>query len=307
MSRDFTTTGLLRQTKRRGFLSNGAGLTNGSMLEAISEQLRTAIPAFLKDLREEYIIAKLSIPVTSATVPAPARAVGAALRTVKWVSNDGTEVQLPRIEPERRQDYALTDSCPQVYYFEGNNLILVPAVSSGTVVLAYQQRPGELVLPSECGKVLSKNANNFTVTVEARPSGWTADSVYDFVSARNADNFKAYALDVNGPDFDGDFLFTGNVGTFSDLPSWFDSINVGDYICLAEETCIPQLPMEVHDLLAQQSAWQLASDTGSTRLPAIEKALTALKEQLTTLLSPRSDGSPRVIVNRSRIGRYGGW
>lgn len=297
MAADFTTTGLLRQTKRRGFLSNGAGLTNAAMLEVLSEQLRTYIPAFLKGIREEYIIARLSISVTAATVPAPARAVGAALRTVKWVSNDGTEVQLPRIEPERRQDYALTDSCPQAYMFQGNNLILVPAVTSGTLVLAYQQRPGQLVLPSEGGTIAGINTGTKTLTFASLPSSFTTAKLYDLVSSTG--NFIALALDQA-------------VGTVTPTTMIFSvalpaGLAVGDYVCLAEETCVPQLPREVHDLLAQSAAYQLTADTGSTRLSAIKDALKEVKDQVTTLLTPRSDGSPRVIVNRSRIGRYGGW
>ncbi len=432
MSADYTTTGLIRNAKRRGFIPTGSGLTTSELLEVLSEQLRNYIPAFLKGLREEYLVASLNIAVTSATVPAPQRAVGAAFRTIGWVRGDGTVDPLSRIEPERRRDYPLTASEPAGYMFQGNNLLLVPGVTSGTVVVTYQQRPGQLVLPTDCAKVtaitegftgviteasaralpydggsgplnsatsivgdnsgatgtravtgLSESAGtmfltsvtgafdaveqliggdwdgdstatdfpaifvaapatgfevgrivvgdtseavgtisvryvdpggvfvalgltsvagtfqaepvtiNALVTVEAKPADFLDATLYDFVS--HVPNFEATALDASG------LSWASLVATMS--PALAALLAVGDYLCAAEETCIPQIPLEIHDLLAQAGACQVASDTGSTRLGAIRDALKELRDQLTIILSPRNDGSSRPIVNRSNLGR----
>lgn len=303
MAADFTTVGLVKNTKRRGFIPTGSGLDTSDLLNVLSEQLRNYIPAFLKGLREEYLIASLAIPVTSATVAAPQRAVGAALRTVKWTGNDGTKRQLPRIEPERRQDYALTDNCPAAYMFEGNNLILVPAVASGTLVLAYQQRPGQLVLPSDCGAITAIDTGTRTLSFASLPKSFVDSLLYDFIPGNlgnrpsTGNNFAAVALDAAVNSVTRSPFSMVLAAT---IPS---GLRVGDYVCISEETCIPQLPIEIHDLLAQVAAYQVASDTGSTRLVSIQDALTKLEKQLTTILSPRNDGSARVIVNRSGIGR----
>jgi len=299
MAADYLTSALIENLKERGAIAAGSGLNDSKLLGALTKQLRNYIPAFLKGLREEYLIATLSIAVTSATVPAPARAVGAALRTVKWTGTDGAIRQLPRIEPERRADYALTDSQPQAYYFQGNNLILVPAVASGTLVLAYQQRGGKLVLPTACGLIagIATNGSTTTLTFDSLPNSFTSGSLYDLVSS--AGNFTALALDLSVNSKDATTIVyngTPQVG-----------LAIGDYVCLAGETCIAQIPIELHDLLAQATAYQLASSTGSARVGAIAQALKELREQLTIILSPRSDGSARPIVNRSSLGRWGGW
>lgn len=300
MAEDFSTSALLDQTKTRGFIPVGSGLSSVDLLAVLTQQLRNYIPAFLKDLREEYLIAKLSIVVTGATIPVPARAVGSALRTVKWTCSDGSLRQLPRTEPERIDDYASTSNEPQAYYFEGGNLILVPAVTSGTVQVAYQQRPGKLVLPSSCCRVSVVGGS--TVTVEARPNAFasTAAAAVDVVSG--SPNFEAYALNVSGANWTTP---TSLVLTLT--AAQLAKAAVGDYVCLATETCIPQLPPELHDLLAQAAAAQIAADTGSKRKGAIDDALTKLEKQLRTTLSPRTDGSTRAIVNRSSIGRRGWW
>ncbi len=302
MSVDYTTTGLVASIKRRGFLPAGSGLSTNDILQYATEELRNYIPAFLKSIREEYIIATVSLTVTGATVNMPQRAVGAALRTVKWAQSAAdVPRQLARIEPERRADYPPTDSSPQGYMFQGNTLILVPAVTSGTLTLAYQQRPGQLVLPTACAKVIEVTPS--TVTVESRPNNFeqsSADSPYDFVGGNP--NFVAYAIDV---DSDSDFSWQGAApGVVADVNSTLAAlISVGDYICLAGETCIPQVPYEVHDLLAQAAASKIAEATGSSRKDSIAKGLSDLRAQLTTILTPRSDGSSRPIISKSRIGR----
>jgi hypothetical protein len=290
---DYTTTGLLANMKRRGFTPAGSGLTTDDFLQVLSEQLRSYIPAFLKGLREEFIIAQLSVTVTSPTVPIPPRACGAALRSIGWQYADGRVRPLDRIEPERRGDWALTGSEPQGFIFQGNNCILLPAVSSGTLVVSYQQRPGELVLPTDCAVVTTINST-VIVTVASMPASWGSGTLLDLVGAEP--NFKLKAMDVPV-----NFVSGGTTISFSDtLPT---DLAEGDFICAATETCVPQLPMECFDLLAQAAAFQIATSTGSDRMKSIGLSLERLEKQLASVLSPRADGSPRVIVNRSGIGR----
>lgn len=303
MSLDPTTTGLLKNMKRRAFLPAGSGLTTADLLEVLSEQLRNYIPAFLKGLREEYLIASVSLTVTGPTVPAPARACGAAFRGIEWTCADRSLRPLDRIEPERRAAYALTDSQPVGYMFKGNDIILVPAVTSGVVVLSYQQRPGQLVLPSSCGliTVADVDAQGGQFTVSSKPTTFTdSPTPYDFVSASG--NFIAYGIDFTGAGGQ-DLTWSGNDAILAGGPAFWAQIAVGDYLCLAGETCIPQLPSEVHDLLAQAAAYQVASDTGSSRLGAIKDALKELREQVTVILAPRNSGSSRPIVSKSGLGR----
>ncbi len=239
-------------------------------------------------------VATVSLAVTSAPIPAPARAVGAAFRTVSWVCADGSLRQLPRIEPERRNGYALTAGEPQGYMFRGNDILLVPTVSAGTVVLAYQQRPGQLVLTSDCAR-LTVNEDVTSWNVNAIPPGIVVGSIIDIVSG--SPNFTLKAMDLVVTVAAGGVIGTDPVLLPTDLAA-------GDYICLAGETCIPQLPLELHDLLAQAGAYQIASDTGSARIGTIKDSLKELREQLSVILAPRSDGSSRPIISTSNLGRW---
>ncbi len=294
MAADYTTVGLINETKARGFIPVGSGLTSSDLLQVLTGQLRNYIPAFLKSIREEYLIAELSIAVTAATVPIPARACGVALRTIGWTCTDGTVRPLDRIEPERRGDYGATAAEPSGYMFQGNNVILLPAVTSGTLVVSYQQRPGQLVLPTDCAEITGLE-DGTTFDVDSNPSGLAVGALVDIVGG--APNFKLKAMDLTVLTND-----SGHLEINANVPSdWA----VGDFVCVATETCVPQIPLECFDLLAQAAALEIAQATGSTRLEAIRTALKDLREQVMMILSPRADGSARPIISRSRLGRRG--
>lgn len=301
MSADYTSTGLIANVKRRGFIPAGSGLSAADILQVLTEQLRNYIPAFLKRIREEYIIAELRIAVTGATVPVPARAVGAALRSVDWLGPwDTVPRPLTRIEPERRNAYAATETSGNAagYVIQGNDLILVPAVTSGTLVLKYQQRPGQLVTVNECAQITAINTGTRTLTFASVPASFTTSMVYDVVPA--TPNFVARSLDIAVSS-----VTTTTVVLSAAVPSTFV---VGDYVCLAGETPVPQVPLEVHDLLAQAAASKIANSMGSTRKDAIKEALKDLREEITVLLTPRSDSNARYVINRNGVGfRRGVW
>ncbi len=297
MAIDNTTTSLVASIKRRGFIPAGSGLSTADILAYASDELQNYIPAFLKSIREEFIVASLDLSVTSGTVAAPARAVGAALRTIGWVQADGRTRFLTRVEPENAGGFAGQTGEPAGYMFQGNNVILLPTPSSGTLRITYQQRPGVLVLPEDCGLITAFDAGAGEATLDPVHSEWTTDMEFDVVSG--SANFQALGLDVQAAQADQ------NPFQFGDVPV---GTRVGDYVCLAGETCIPQLPTEVHALLAQSAALAIANATGSARLAAIQKKFDDTEKHLTMILSPRSDGSARPIVSNSRIGRWNmGW
>ncbi len=207
---------------------------------------------------------------------------------------DGEENPLGRIEPERRGDYGLTSDRPAVYFFRGNTLHLVPAPSSGTLRVAYQQRPGKLVLPSDCGEVT--DITGLVVTVENIPDTFTSTAVYDLVSA--TPNFDAMAIDQTA-------TVSGSTLTFDAVPS---RLAVGDFVALATQTPTPQMPYELHAVLCLQTAWSLLAGSGNARAPAVAELLKQARADVIGLLSPRNDGSMRPIVARHGVGmRRWGW
>lgn len=273
-------------------------MSPAQILEYATEELRSYVTAFLKGIREEFIIVLLDIAVTGGVVPAPPRAVGAALRTIGWVESNGRERPLPRIEPENAGSLeGQTADHPRGYMFQGNNFILLPAPTSGTLRLRYQQRPGQLVEVTSCAQITDIDTDTFTLTFAGIPPAFTDAVLYDMVSS--TPNFVALGIDQQP------FTVSPTEIVFESLP---EGLAIGDWLCLAGETCIPQVPTEVFDLLAQAAAYKIAQSTGSQRAPNIKTGLDDLHKQMTQILSPRSDGSARPVISKSRIGRWTmGW
>ncbi len=283
--------------RRRGFISDGSGLSLDDILQYATDEMRSYITAFLKGIREEFLVSTLDVSVTNGVVAAPVRAVGAALRTIGWVLSNGNERFLPRIEPENAGGLEGATGEPSGYMFQGNNVILLPAPTSGTVRLRYQQRPGQLVSTDACALISSDGPG--ALDVDTRPSGWDETLFYDIVS--HVPNFTLAAMDLEG-EWTSPTVFTPDVTLDT------ADVTINDYMCLAGETCIPQVPPELFDLLAQATAYKIAQAMGSQRTGNIKSGLDELEKQMTQILSPRSDGSARPVISRSRVGRWNlGW
>lgn len=298
MASPYTTTHLVQSILRRGYFGAGTGMTATQMLAWASEEQSLYVMAFLKGLREEFTVVPLELAVTEDTVSLPVRAAGGALRTATWFPGAQTSqsINLVRIEPEQRPYFDNVGPQPYGYLFQGNNLVLLPNPATGTLRLSYQQRLSRLVLPEECGEIEAIDTGTGEVTLVDVPSDFDDSETYDFVS--NTPNFVTRGIDEEAVSIVGDVI------TFDELPA---GLAVGDWVCLAGETPIPQLPTEVHFLLAQRTAEVIAASQGSARLKDIRDELQQARADATALLSPRNDGSPRPIIRVGGLGSGWGW
>ncbi len=89
----------------------------------------------------------------------------------------------------------------------------------------------------------------------------------------------------------------------SDIPQY---LAVGDHIALAEQCCIPQIPSDLHVLLAQKTAERILESQGD--LAGLQAAQAKSKEmefRAGTIIDNRVDESPPKLVNRHGILRSG--
>src|SRR5690606_8653031 len=100
-----------------------------------------------------------------------------------------------------------------------------------------------------------------------------------------------------------DQTITGISGTTIEFSSLPDELAVGDYVCLAGESPVPQIPVEFHALLAQEVVVKVLEALGKSTKDAKDD-LKTLKENLPNLITPRVQGESRRVVNRRPITRY---
>jgi hypothetical protein len=86
----------------------------------------------------------------------------------------------------------------------------------------------------------------------------------------------------------------------------FYNIKVGDYVCLANECIIPQIPPELHSALAERAASRVLAAIGDVQGYQISMAkIQEMDKKQETLIGSRVEGSVPKVFNRYSLLRLG--
>lgn len=292
----YTTTDLIAAIKRKASIPTNQSLFSTSdFLEFAWEEMLTDLIPCIMSAREEYFVADYDYSITAdqAAYAIPPRAIGDALRDVKVV--DGTEQwSLPRLEPEQVGD---TASGQEGFFLRANDVVLVPTptISQYTLRLSHHRRPGKPVATTSAAQITSVGATS--VVVSSVPSTWTTGTLVDFIKAKPG--FQCLGIDQ---------AITGVSGTTVNFTAVPSGVAVGDWLALATESPIIQIPVELHPVLAQMVANRCQIAQGKPAKVDREE-LMKMRDAALGLLTPRVAGEPRKIkapqslLNTIRRGR----
>lgn len=300
---DYTSTALLASIRRRGHIPAAAALggQDADLLRLINEELRDRLVPELLKLRRELFVARKTqaITVGKAAYRIPSRAIGGKFRELKLVDSGGNEVDLVELDAESSHRYgAGLRGAVFGYMLEGDEVVLVriPDSAAWSLFQKIFLRPAEVVAESAVRVVLSVTADSPTagktrvaLTVAA-PGTFTAASLYDIVPAKPG--FKPLGWDIAADAVAGanvDFLTAS-------LPTGFSTaLNAGDYICLADQSPVAQVPLEAHSVLVLRvvTAWLSDRDPQAFGQKMTELALA--EEQMRSALSPGNEGEAKIV------------
>jgi hypothetical protein len=285
---------LITSVKRRAMIPTAnTTFANADFLAFADEETDTGIVPLLRGVQEDYLVAAYDQALTSDVTAyrVPYRAIGAGLREVSIADADGNERRLPRVHASDLQ--GVTDG----FYLDADEVRLVsPPENPGSDVLRlrFYMRPNRLVLNSAVTTVTAFSAVNKTVTVASVPSGYVPSASFDLVSGRPG-------FDTIGWDMVASTVVGSLIGFSVALP---DRLAVGDYLCLAEQTTIPQMPPEFHPVLAQKVAIRCLQAMGDTEGKA---DAVAEHDKMVSALVPsfknRAEANPQKAVNRGSVMR----
>lgn len=277
-----------------------ASIPSSQNLFSVTDFLRFANRAIKKKLvplvmstREEYFVAVSDFAITAgkSRYAIPSRAIGGKLRDIQRI--DGTsEASVARIEPE---NISSSDSGAEGFYLEGNYVVLTPTPTTTEYQLRLKhfRRPNELVATTACGLIESIDTVLNQVVVSSAPSTFATTVAVDFV--RGEPGYECLDVDqaITG--------LSGTTITFASLPS---DLAVGDYVCIAGETCVPQIPEDLIPLLEDEVA-EMCMKAQGKNTKAFREELEADKQEALKLITPRVDGEPRkVIGNRTLLSHF---
>jgi hypothetical protein len=308
MSGVLTSSELIRSIKRRAMIpSDQNTFTDEDFLEMLNEELQYfGIPHLLRT-HEEYLLTFEDIPLSNGDgkYPIPYRAIGNKLREASYItnvsgltSNPGSEqvYELARISVEDLPDYNnyASSRYAQAFYLENNNLVLLGEVPITDAVLRmhFYLRPNTLVLDSKAGKIQSIDAATGTVVLESFPTEFSSSPDMDFVQDKSPNIILGYDKTPTSVDSaTRTVIFNAD-----DIPG---DLVVGDYLNIAQETIVPQLPVELHAILAQRVAVAALEALGDQEgLVAAQKRLEMMEKASNDIIDNRVEGAPEKINNR---------
>lgn len=265
-------------------------------------ELRTAIMRQVRNVRENYYAANVLYTAAnpSSVYDIPARAIGMSLNDI-WLESGTSITQVVRTETNEQIS---TVSSPTGFYsahIAGNQVKIRPLVSGANVRFLYMQRPNTLVPTSACAQVIAIDGTNTILTFSSMPATFVTGLTYDCVQDQPGFNWRFIDLIPTA--------VGASTMTFASLP--LDAygvplIQVGDWVSLAGQSCVIQMPVEMLPLLVQRTVVKYyESQNYKDKADLAQKKLESMEKDIMSLISPRIQYEPkRIIADTSVIAGY---
>jgi len=312
MARHLTSSTLIDSAVRRATLpKTQVTFLEEDFLAFANEEMDMAIIPYVMGYHEDYFLFKENMPLLDFTsrYSIPYRAVGNKLRDVQFLDQGNTIFEMTRIGVGDNSyfQYGSMGSVVtrlRAFSLEGDEIVLHPhvdgAANGGSLDIYYYIRPNQLVSENRVMIVTSiSDIANGNITVDKLPldsesgaSLFMSGTLVDFIKVKSP--HKCITIDnaiqsVNT---------TTKVISFGPdvIPA---SIKVGDHIALAQECMIPQIPTDLHSMLAQRIAARCLEAIGdSAGLQAANAKLAEMELKGGTLIDSRVDDAPMKVANR---------
>lgn len=294
MAGDRTTDFLVKSVRRRPLAPKVGSFVDDDVVTLLNEELQSFILPVLLTVNGEYLVHNLDTIVTAgtSTYEIPARAVGGKLRDVSW-KYDNRYVSLQQTEPERKHTFS-ESGCPEAYYMEGNRIVLCPNPdTNGTARFSYYRRPNELVMTADCGKVATVSVGATTTSITVAGASYTKFANQKCDVVRGTGQFSWLAYETTPTSIGSTLIFQNSA-----LPT----VSVGDYVCLSETSCVPQIPQEMFAALCQRVSAVILAGVASPMAAQAEQRAQIMLAEVKKLLMPRSEGTGRVVINPNAPG-----
>jgi len=131
------------------------------------------------------------------------------------------------------------------------------------------------------------------------PANITNSSLVDFLKRKGG--HRTYTFDIKL----GKNVVSSNIIKFpvANIPEDFE---IEDYICSQFECIIPQIPSDLHSLLAERTVARILEAQGDMQgLQTANAKIGDMESRQATMMQNRAEGSPRKVFNRNSLLRYG--
>ena len=306
----YLTSDLITAVRRKGRIPDSVpDYTDAVILAEADDVISSYMTEALSSLRNGYWVVQTDTALTVGTsaYEIPTDCTGDSLEGVYLVDSTGREQRLAHVPISDSGTIILSSTStgtPRAFCLRDSDIVLLPTPNNASVSLRvrFMQRRGRLVPVTSCAAISAKDVGAGTVTTATQPSLFLDDAYYDI--ARSTPPFRRVVSNalVDNIAGSGPYVFT-----FDTQPVTAVQTTGIDYLCLTGETCVIQLPVELHSALALMTAGAILGQMGYAAQESIlmqrgQSVIAAFQN----LAIPRVKEQLFKVVNRNstlRIGR----
>lgn len=295
-----TTNKLIASIKRRCLMpSSNSTFSDEDLIEFLNEEMSIGLVPSVLQMKDEYLVYKDVVRVLSGqtTYPIPTRAIGNKLRELSYSDDGKNEYNMTQIELDNKTINSFVNQggfYASQFYVQGSSINLHPSdfSYSGYLFFYYYMSPNFLVKDNAVATIKSIDRNTGTIILNNLPTTYTTDQVYDFINIDSPNNIMTIDIPITAVN-----SVTKTVTL--DATKIPTNLKVGDYMTLAGESCVPNLPTELHAILAQRVACRVLEALGdSNGLTNAKAKLDEMEGKLGVLIDSRVEGSAIKIRNK---------
>lgn len=311
MSSPYTTDSLIPMLRLLPLMpSVNVLFTDDNLVNIMDFELSSKIVPMMDNQGEEYFVSYVDVPYSQAVTiyNIPTRAMAGKLRALSFLDYSGNEIRIPRLRPEDIMSNVNATGLainPALwgFYLVGNKITLyLNSVNGGSsnyqaLRMRIVRMPNTLVLSTDCAQVVSIAGNN--ITVSNLPTTFFTSQTYDLIS--NVPNFDSLLDDgVVTAINTGTNTLTFAAGT---VPV---TLAVNDWVCIARQSPIPQIPYYPgFSLLLQLAAAKCLEIHGDTEgFNVATSQAKDMKDYFISVITPRVDGN---VIRLTTPNSLYGW
>lgn len=299
----YTSDELIKSIRRGGQLPvNNNTFKEEDYLQMADEELSLSIVPSIIRQHENYFLQTDTVPLIQdkSRYKIPYRAAGNKLKDLAMLDNNNNVIEMVNIPLEHISDYnssAYSSSNKTKYYVLNDEIVLYPEnvpAPTESLLFTYYMRPNKLVKLNKVGVISAIDTVNKTITLSNLPSEFTSTQLYDFIDTESPHrtlDFDVPIMSINS---------TTKLIQFNTTYEFSDRLKIGDHFTIQCETAIPQIPSDLHPMLAVKVRMAALDAIGDSE--GLANATTKygeLSTNMNTLVDNRIEGSPKKIINRN--------
>ena len=303
----YLTSDLITAVRRKGRIPDSVpDYTDAVILAEADDVISSYMTEALSSLRNGYWVVQTDTALTVGTsaYEIPTDCTGDSLEGVYLVDSTGREQRLAHVPISDSGKIILSSTStgtPRAFCLRDSDVVLMPTPNSAAVSVRvrYMQRRGRLVPATSCALITAKNVGALTVTSATQPALFVDDTYYDIVRATPP--FRRVVSNALVDNIAGAFIYTFDTQAVTGVQT-----TGTDYLCLTGETCVIQLPVELHSALALMTAGAILGQMGYAAQESIlmqrgQSVIAAFQN----LAIPRVKEQLFKVVNRNSTLRTG--